>query len=510
MGDFIPEVEEGDATAERVPDVYDKLESLIRFQLTEEKSVRDVLIAFGTPTVSVGILDDGNITTTVLGSPGPRRDTTVLESSRSFDNDTLFQAASISKAITALAVIKLCQEGKLDLDTLISQYLNPEQISWISTPQTQALASQISLRLLLSHTAGLCVHGFDGYHTTEIPSLPQILRGDPPANNEPITLFTLPGLRFAYSGGGYTVIQLILETHLQKPFYQIMDEIVLRPLKMSRSTYKALPDTEKNYAPAYLTGKNKSDPDYHVYPEVAAAALWTTPSDLLRAVYAVQRSLESDDFLERKWAKTMLTEVGNNEIGMALGWVAKKGTPLFMHNGSNPPGYNCIVFGYADLAQLNAKQVEEDGDKNENWRNIRKDCGICVMTSSALGSAVELKVLNAITYLKGWPSVFQRPAMPLLDRGSTVNVQAKHWCGDWGPGDWSLVGEDGIFVVRYGSSPALRLVPGALPPHKYDEGNSIDLVADGLELMLRLGWKEGSRMIEIWQNDLVISLERKS
>jgi hypothetical protein len=101
--------------------------------------------------------------------------------------------------------------------------------------------------------------------------------------------------------------------------------------------------------------------------------------------------------------------------------------------------------------------------------------------------------------------------MPFLDRASTVDVQAKHWYGDWGPGDWSLLeGDGGEIFFRYGSLPALPLVSGVLSPHEYDEGNSIDLVADGLDLMLRLGWKEGSRMIEVWRNDTVITLERKS
>jgi hypothetical protein len=132
------------------------------------------------------------------------------------------------------------------------------------------------------------------------------------------------------------------------------------------------------------------------------------------------------------------------------------------------------------------------------------------MTSSVLGYTVVEKVLNAITCLKGWPSVFQRPVVPFLDRASTVDTQAKHWFRDWGPGDWSLLNEDGgELLVRYGPLPALPLVSGVLPPHKYDEGNSIDLVADGLDLMLRLGWKEGSRMIEIWQNGTVITLKLK-
>jgi hypothetical protein len=102
----------------------------------------------------------------------------------------------------------------------------------------------------------------------------------------------------------------------------------------------------------------------------------------------VQRSLESDDFLERKWAKTMLTEVGDNDVGMALGWAAKKGTILFRHTGSNPPGYKCSVLGYADLPRRDAKQGEEDGSRNEYRHSIHKDCGICVMTSSALGYTV--------------------------------------------------------------------------------------------------------------------------
>jgi CubicO group peptidase (beta-lactamase class C family) len=422
MGEYIPEVD--------VPDIYGKLESLIRCQLTEEKSVDEVLTAFESPIVSVGMMDDGDITATMLGSPKPRLGTTVLDSGETFNTDTLFQAASISKAITALAVIKLCQEGKLDLDAPISQYLNREQILWISTPTTQALASQISLRLLLSHTAGLRVHGFEGYSTADIPTLPQILRGDPPANNEQISLFTLPGLEFSYSGGGYTLIQLVLETHLQKPFPQIMKETVLRPLKLNRSFYGAIPEKEKNYAPAYLTGKNQADPDHHTYPELPAAALWTTPSDLLKAVHAVQRSLDSDDFLDRKWAEAMLTQPNNdnndNNVGMALGWVAKHGTNYFWHNGSNPPGYVSLAVGYAALPQRETKQDDENGNKSENGHSIPKGCGICVMTSSALGVRVVLMVLQAIAYFMGWPSLVSGLGVPFLDRSRTIDGQAKH------------------------------------------------------------------------------------
>ena len=352
--------------------IMELLETLIKSQSTDGKSVSEILVDLGTPIVSVAVMDHGDITASrIIGSPKP------------FDNDTLFQAASITKPMTALAVIKLCQEGKLDLDAPISKYLSAEQLSWISTTKTLPIVSQISLRLLLSHTSGLSTHGFMGYSTSRIPDLSQMFRGDPPANNEPITLSLLPGQKFSYSGGGFQVIQLILETYLQKPFWQIMGEIVLQPLKMARSTFQFLPATE-NYAPVYLNGKNKSEPD-HYLPETAAAGLWTIPSDLLRAVQAVQRSLDSDDFLEQKWAKIMLTVV---EDGMALGWAVKKDGSHFGHAGGNYPGYLSFVFGYADLPSSEPDEAKPEKETRERKMNIPKHCGISVMTSSALGDVM--------------------------------------------------------------------------------------------------------------------------
>jgi hypothetical protein len=354
-------------------------------------------------------------------------------------------------------------------------------------------------------SSGLCTPGFGGYSTTRIPSLSQILRGDPPANSEAISLFTLPGQKYSYSGGGFTVIQLILEAQCQKPFHQILDEVLIRPLGMTRSTFKLLPASEKNYAPAYLNGKEKADPDHYNFPESAAAGLWTTPSDLLRAILATQKSLQSDNFLDRKWAEIMLTEVVD---GRALGWGAKKDGVHFEHAGGNDPGYRCFVAGYADLAREESKEDERHAD-GEAKKHVPNNSGICVMTSSAIGHVVHDKIVAAVSYLKGWPSVLEWPSVPFMDRAKHVDIQAQQWCGNWGPGDWNVVEENG-FSVRYGTLPAIPLVPGALPPQKYAEGNSIDMVADGLEMMLRFGWKDGIRILEVWQDGDVTSLERNS
>jgi CubicO group peptidase (beta-lactamase class C family) len=468
------------------------LETLVKSQSTDGKSVTEVLIDLGTPIVSVAVMDDGTITASkIIGSPEP------------FDNDTLFQAASISKPMTALAVIKLCQEGKLDLDAPISKYLSVEQMSWISTTKTFPIVSQISLRLLLSHTSGLSTHGFTGYSTSRIPDLSQMFRGDPPANNEPITLSLLPGQKFSYSGGGFQVIQLILETYFQKPFRQIMDEILLQPLKMMRSTFQFLPVTEKNYAPVYLNGKNKSEPDHYLLPETAAAGLWTIPSDLLRVVQAIQRSLESDDFLERKWAKIMLTVV---EDDMGLGWVIHDSH--FGHAGGNYPGYLSFVCGYADLPSPEPDEAKPEKETRGRKTNIPKHCGISVMTSSALGDLTKDKIIEAVAYLKGWPAISDGPVVPLMDRAKEIDGRAKEWRGSWGPGNWTLEDANGGLSLQYKSFPAVALVPAAISPRTYDEGSSIDLVTDGLEMMLRLGWKDGSRVIEVWQDGDIKILEK--
>jgi CubicO group peptidase (beta-lactamase class C family) len=468
------------------------LEKLVQIQ-SSDKSIHSILAELGTPYASIGVLSNNSITAKVLGAPE-------TSSSTPWPNtETLFQAASISKPLTAIAVIKLCQEGKLDLDASISAYLGSDQLLRISTPKTLPLVKQVTLRHLLSHTSGLSCGGFMGYPTSDIPTIEQILRGEPPANNENITMSFLPGQSFQYSGGGFTVVQFILETHFKNPFHQIMDEVLLVSLDMTRSTFRFLPAEEKNYAPAYINGLARASPEYHFFAESAAAGLWTTPTDLLKVIQAMQRSLKVDDFLERKWAREMLTEVG---AATGIGWRARKGEVHFGHMGSNDPGYFCYVGGYASLPT-------EDGEESERKQEIPEGCGFCVMTSSMLGLKVIDKIAAAIAYLEEWPAIPELISVPFMDFENDIDEEVKEWCGNWGPGEWKLsVDDDGTFVVRFGDSPATPLVPGAVPTKYYEEGKSFDLVVDGLEVMLRLGWKDKARVIEVWQEGGVATIER--
>ncbi|RDW74927.1 hypothetical protein BP6252_06069 [Coleophoma cylindrospora] len=501
------------------PDIFDHLETLIKNQSSVEASIDDVLVQMGCPIVSVGILDAGEISSRVLGSPRSANvDLRVKGSTKPYNQETLFQACSISKPTTALAVLKMAQEGKLDLDASISEYLDREKLAYISTSQTQALVSKITLRMLLCHTSGLSVPGFGGYNKPNIPSVAQILTGTYPANNAPVKLLRMPGQAYSYSGGGYTVIQLILETLMEKPFYQIMDELVLQPLNMTRSTFQVLSAIEKNYAPAYLTGQTPCDPDHHILPECAAAGLWTTPTDLLRVVQSLQWSLEADDFLEKHWAETMLRE--DRVSGRGLGWVAKQGGIAFSHAGSNDPGYRCHVVGYADLSKIDStaegseeSRGEDDasGDGGDDCK-VPTDCGICIMTSSQLGNHIMEKILAAIPYLKDWPAIppssgISPAIIPFMDRTKVICEVADDWCGVWEPGPWILSDKEGMHL-SYSDYPRVKLISAAIAPIQFDEGDSIDLIPEGLEMMLRLVWKDGARSIELWQNGAVTMLQR--
>jgi CubicO group peptidase (beta-lactamase class C family) len=189
---------------------------------------------------------------------------------------TLFQAGSISKPIFALAVMRLVQEGRLDLDEDVNRYLTFWQV-----PATGPWQPRVTLRQLLSHTAGTTIHGFPGYQVSEPqPTLTQVLNGEAPANTGRVQVNFLPGLQFRYSGGGTTVAQQVVVDQLKRPFPDIMHSLVLDPLGMADSTYEQPPPAERA-AQAATAHPGNNIPllgKYHVYPEMAAEGLWTTPT----------------------------------------------------------------------------------------------------------------------------------------------------------------------------------------------------------------------------------------
>jgi CubicO group peptidase (beta-lactamase class C family) len=257
---------------------------------------------------------------------------------------TLFQAASISKSLNGVGVLKLAQENKLDLYADINQYLK----SWKFPYDSISKNKKIFTIELLSHTAGLNVHGFAGYDRgMMLPTVTQILNGLPPANSEAIHSLLIPGLRSEYSGGGITISQLIVTDITNKPYAQYMNEEVLKPLGMNSSSYEQPNRSDPVLlATGYKMNGNEIPGKYHVYPEEAAAGLWTNPTDLGKYIIETQLAYEgkSVKVLNQRMTRLRLSPYQNNNAALGVFIDHLDSTKYFQHGGANE-GFRCQYYG---------------------------------------------------------------------------------------------------------------------------------------------------------------------
>lgn len=272
-----------------------------------------------------------------------------LGSTTPVTTETMFQAASISKAVTALGTLHLVEQGKLSLD----EDVNKELVSW-KVPENEFTREQkVTLRRIMSHSAGTTVHGFPGYATdAPIPTLVQILNGDKPANTMPVVVDVVPGTLFRYSGGGVTIEQQLVMDVTGVPFPRFMRETVLDKIGMDHSTYEQpLPPAKTQFA---ATGTNQNGVavagKWHLYPEMAAAGLWTTPTDLAKCAIEVALSKhgKANRVLSEKMTREMLTPQIEH---MGLGFFLDKDNPdAFLHTGGNE-GFESELLMLADSGQ---------------------------------------------------------------------------------------------------------------------------------------------------------------
>ncbi len=385
----------------------------------------DRMAHYNVPGVSLAYFEDGAIQWT--GTWG----TLEAGGSAPVDKETLFQAASISKPVAASGMMRLVQEGVLDLDTDVTAYLK----DWKVRENKFTEKEKVTLRRLVSHNAGMTVHGFPGYAANdEFPTTVQVLNGEPPANTSPIVPDTFPGAIWRYSGGGYTVMQHVIENVRQEPFYRSMQELVLDPLGMSRSTYQQpIPrNTWSNIAVAHGWNGNKVEGAWHNYPEMAAAGLWTTPSDLATWALALQKAYngEEENFLYPATAKQILTrQFGDSGLGPGLGGDA--GSLTFSHGGANN-GYRCYLFAFA----------RQGGP------------GFVLMTNSDQGDALGSEIRRAFSDHYGWTQF--KPV-----RKKTIEVQSDS-------------------LVQYTGS------------YKLEDGRTVTLSLEKDTLAYKLGWIEYS------------------
>jgi CubicO group peptidase (beta-lactamase class C family) len=279
---------------------------------------------------------------------------------------TLFQAASISKPVAAVAAMRLVEAERLSLDRNVNDYL----ATWKLPDNELTHAKAVTLRQILSHTAGLTVHGFKGYEAgAAVPTVPQVLEGAPPANSEPVRVTLPPGTKSEYSGGGYTILQQLLVDVTGTPFPELMRKEVLEPAGMRFSTYEQpLPDALVRFATAGHEKGKVLKGERHTYPEMAAAGLTTTASDLARFAIALQRArLGLSNVLSRPAALLMTTPFVE-DFGLGFeGYPPKdKEKKYFGHSGGNE-GYRCWLL--ATLDGGNGVVVLTNGDE---WKAAKE------------------------------------------------------------------------------------------------------------------------------------------
>ena len=329
--------------------------------------------SYGVPGVSVAIVDNGQI---VWSHGYGVRD---VDSNEPVNAETLFQAASISKPVAAVGMMRLVEQGALDLDADVNVYLR----SW-KVPSNDGWQPSVTIRQLVSHAAGLTVRGFPGYPLGhELPDVVSILNGAAPANTMPVEVDLLPGTHFRYSGGGFTVLQQLIADVAGESFATYMQRTVLDPLGMTRSHFRQpLPEGDWNEAASgHRAGGGAMYGKYNAYPELAAAGLWTTPSDLARFGISLQKILagNSTGILTREAMEQMLTPQIDPQIGLGFFLAGSQEGRRFGHTGGNA-GFRCELTMYREGGM-----------------------GAAVMTNADTGLPLITEILQAIADEFGWP-----------------------------------------------------------------------------------------------------------
>ena len=306
-----------------------------------------------------------------------------VESGARVDADALFQAASISKPVTAMAALRAVQDGTFSLDADINTILK----SWKLPAGEFTRRQPVTPRALMSHTSGLGDgFGFPGYHPSAArPTIVEILNGSKPSNVGPVLMEREPFSAAKYSGGGVTLMQLALMDALGKPFPEIMQSLVLGPIGMTHSAFEQplSPERDRHATRAHNGGGRAMDTKWHVYPELAAAGLWTTPTDLAKFAIEIQKTSlgRSARALNQSTVREMLTPVGVGDYAVGLA-ITKKGEGWYFAHGGSNWGFQCDLLAHR-----------------------LKGYGVAIMTNSDSGRPVINAIEDRVAAAYGWDSL---------------------------------------------------------------------------------------------------------
>lgn len=297
---------------------------------------------------------------------------------------TLFEPGSISKTLNAVGILKLAQDKKLDLNTDINTYLS----SWKFPYDSISKGKKITLTQILTHHAGLSVHGFPGHDINgPIPTIYDVLDGKAPSFTPAVRSEFEPDLKYQYAGGGTSISQVILCDITKQPYDVWMYENVLKPIGMSNSTYAQPPSKEKQIqcASAYNRDGSAIANKFHVYPEQAAAGLWMTPTDLANYIIDMQLAYkgEPSKVLNPEMVKLHLTSYKNSEAALGTFIQDHDGAKYFEHSagndgfcgefiGSLEDGNGIVIFLNTDNFKI-IPEVVNSVAKAYNWKNFYRE-----------------------------------------------------------------------------------------------------------------------------------------
>ncbi len=316
---------------------------------------------------------------------------------RPVTENTLFQAASVSKSINSMGVLKLVQDKKVDLNTDINHYLT----SWKFPYDSVSKGKKITTLNLLTHTGGITSSGPEYVYKDSIPTLIQTLNGEAsPSRFVYSTVVaarsvTEPNVKFQYSNNGIGITQLMVSDITKQSYEQYISETVFKPLGMMHSSYSSdlIKSQNQVLATGYLNGTEI--PGKHVIiPTIAAGGLWTTPTDLGKFITELQLSYlgKSNKVLSREMAARMLTAYVDSTTAPGVFLRQFNGVRYFEHSGSLP-GFNSQY--YASM---------EGGN------------GVVVMVNSGNSSAFIQEIINSVATVYNWKGFYQ----PIFKKAITL------------------------------------------------------------------------------------------
>ncbi|MFZ9481402.1 MAG: serine hydrolase domain-containing protein [Ilumatobacteraceae bacterium] len=367
--------------------------------ITDDLSIRARMERYCVPGAALAVIEDGRIAWT--GEYGA-----VVAGGSAVRPDTLFQAASISKAVAATAVLALVEAGDIDLDADVNSMLRTWRL-----PDSEHTSDQpVTVRHLLSHTAGLTVPGFPGYAEGEpLPSVTEILDGRTGSHTPEVRSYARPGTVMQYSGGGSTIVQQLVCDVTGRPYADVMHDLVLAPCGMVDSAYDQ-PIVGARRARA-ATGHDPRgiavDGGHHTYPELQAAGLWTTAADLARWLIALQSAVRGDahGVLTTSTARAMVTAVAPGTFGLGPELGGAGATARFGHSGSNQ-GFRSLMDALVDGGT-----------------------GFALLTNAAGGTTLAGEVRRAVADVFGWGHVDGREIDPVEIPAGTLARYAGHYTG---------------------------------------------------------------------------------